>query len=109
MGSKLRFLWPILFCFAGGFQFAAEEHDWNEGSVSSIEKYRTKVGSTLHQYVISVGRGELQYTIQCGTPLKVHRQDSVKFRVDGQRLVVFDTDGKKRQSCYLFTTKVVIR
>jgi len=108
MGSKLRIPWLIVFCFAGGFQFAAEKHDWNEGSVSSIENYRTKAGSPLHQYVIFVGRGELQYTVQCGTPLKVHRRDSVKFRIDGQRFVVLDTDGKKRQGCYLFMTKVVI-
>jgi len=106
MGGKVL-SWVALLSLAASFQLAAEKPDWNEGTVDSSQKYRTKGGSPRYQYVICVGNCDRHYIIQYTTPIRARRRDSVKFRVDADRFIMLDIDGKKRPSHDFTTVQVV--
>ena len=72
--------------------YAAEKRDWKEGVLVGKET----ISADHYQYVLS--DGTYRYTIQYAAPIKAPLRHTLKFVLEGERLILVDSDGKERPS-----------
>ena len=79
---------------------AAKERDWEQGTLVSVDMMTipAKPPKVTHRYQCVVSDGAYLYTLEYEEPVKAAVHDPVKFKIEKDRFVLLDADGKKRST-----------
>jgi hypothetical protein len=100
MRGKQSVVRIILALFVTTLLLGAKERDWEQGTLVSIDMMTipAKPRKVTHRYQCVVSDGTYLYTLEYEEPIKSAVHDPVKFKIEKDRFVLLDADGKKRST-----------
>ncbi len=94
-GHQQHIARTALFLFIATLTYAAENHDWKQGRLVSVEAVTSPdKGERRYEYVVS--DITFSYTVQYEHPIKAAVHRPIKFLIEKDTLILLDADGKER-------------
>jgi hypothetical protein len=97
MGISKQIARTALLLFIAALTYAAENRDWNQGRLVSVEAITTP-GKGERRYECVVSDITWSYTVQYEQPIKAPIHRPIKFVIEKDRLILLDADGKERSA-----------